>query len=193
MIRELIRALFQAGLPVGITSFLLVWWALKSDYLQMPASVGEVEKGFKKLSKKKDGKKRRKKGGRAEPETPGTAADDKPRLNPVHNKWLAFGGGFYGVVALLTYAIVELAEIRDFIARYDGLAGLISKFSFGMIIELIIDALMNFVVAIAWPVYWLSDIAGEYIWVWFGVAYGGYWAGVKAALHHFGPQAGGEE
>ena len=186
MIQELIKALFQAGVPVGITSYLLVWWALRSDYLQSPASVGEVEKHFKKISGKKNKKKRRK-SGRSEPAAEEPAAETHPRLNPVHSKWLTFGGGFYGVVALLTYAIVELGEIRDFIARYDGLAGLLRQFSFGMIIELIIDALMNFIVAIAWPVYWLSDIAGEYIWIWFAVAYGGYWAGVKAALHRFGP------
>jgi len=30
--------------------------------------------------------------------------------------------------------------------------------------------------------YWMSEIAGEYIWIWFAVAYGGYWGGARFAL-----------
>ena len=169
MLKTLFQAIFQAGLPVAVTSYLLVWWALRHGYLEEVRNMKEVEKGFKQYSKKKKD----------------SENNNERRLNPVHNKWLTFGGGFYGVVALLTYAVVELGEIRDFVARYDGLVGLISQLSFGLIIEFIIDAVMNFVVAIAWPVYWLGDIAGQYIWLWFLVAYGGYWAGIRTALNQF--------
>ena len=37
--------------------------------------------------------------------------------------------------------------------------------------------------AIAWPIYWLSDIRSDYIWTWFVAAYAGYWAGTRFALH----------
>ena len=169
MLKVLFQAIFQAGLPIAVTSYLLVWWALRHGYLEEVRNMEEVEKGFRQYSKNKKN----------------SDKNDERRLNPVHNKWLKFGGGFYGIVALLTYAVVELGEIRDFIARYDGILGLLSQLSFGLIIEFIIDAVMNFVVAIAWPVYWLGDIAGEYIWLWFLVAYGAYWAGIRLALHQF--------
>jgi hypothetical protein len=78
--------------------------------------------------------------------------------------------------------VVELGELRDFVARYDGFMNLLRQLNFNIVIELIIDAFTNFIVAIAWPVYWLGDIAGEYIWIWFAVAYGAYWAGAKLAL-----------
>ena len=54
-----------------------------------------------------------KKGGKAEPDA-ATKAGPDVRIDPVHNKWLAFGGGFYGIVGLLTYAVVEFGELRDF-------------------------------------------------------------------------------
>ena len=169
MFKELFQAILQAGLPVAVASYLLVWWALRHGYLDSVSNMKEVEKGFRQYSMDKTDSEK----------------TDERRLNPVHNKWLKFGGGFYGVVALLTYAVVELGEIKDFVARYDGLVGLISKLSIGLVIEFFIDAIMNFVVAIAWPAYWIGDIAGEYIWVWLLVAYGGYWAGIRLALQQF--------
>jgi uncharacterized membrane protein len=190
MLRELIRALFMAGVPVAVTSYLLVWWALRSDYLDSAGGVDDVEKQFKALSASKSKKKKadkkaakvmNRRGKEVATEEAQPAAPAR-KMNPVHNKWLSFGGGFYGVVALLTYMVVELGELRDFVARYDGFMNLLRQLNFNIVIELIIDAFTNFIVAIAWPVYWLGDIAGEYIWIWFAVAYGAYWAGAKLAL-----------
>lgn len=186
MVRELFRALFMAGIPVAVTSYLLIWWALKNQYLQGASNLKDVEVHFKGLSKarsrkKKEEKKLRKKGGGAVETEPGQKEEHK--MNPVHNKWLSFGGGFYGVVGLLTYAVVELGEIRDFITQFDGLLSFFSDITVGLFIGLIIDSIMNFLVAIAWPVYWLSDIRSDYIWVWFVAAYAGYWAGTRFAMH----------
>jgi hypothetical protein len=92
-------------------------------------------------------------------------------MSPVHAKWLKFGGGFYGVVGLLTYAVVELKELRDFFLGFESLSALLAQFGFNMLIGLFIEAVKNFVVAIAWPVYWLSDIRSNHVWAWFVVAY----------------------
>ena len=91
-------------------------------------------------------------------------------------------GGFYGVVGLLTYAVVELAEIRDFFTQFESIGALIAGISIESLIGLFIGALMNFIVAIAWPAYWISDIRSDYIWIWFLAAYAGYWAGTRLAL-----------
>jgi uncharacterized membrane protein YqjE len=186
MMRELFRALFQAGIPVAVTSYLLIWWALKNQYLKGASNFKDVEIHFKGLSKarsrkRKEEKRRRKEGGGAA----GLESDQQEshKMNPIHNKWLSFGGGFYGVVGLLTYAVVELGEIRDFITQFDGLLSLISDITLELIIGFFINSIMNFVVAIAWPAYWLSDIRSDYIWIWFVMAYAGYWAGTRFALH----------
>jgi hypothetical protein len=44
-----------------------------------------------------------------------------------------------------------------------------------------IEALTNFITAMVWPMYWLKRIDTDQTWVWFVVAYVGYWVGLKAA------------
>ncbi len=162
MIRELIIAIIKAGIPVALASYAVVWWALKNDHLGPVLSLKDLEKEVKRQKKDKE---------------------SKSNGDLIHNKWLAFGGGFYGLVGLMTYVVVELREIRDFFMGFESFSALLSALSLDLFIDLLIDALTNFIVAIAWPMYWMSDIAGEYIWIWFAVAYGGYWAGAKYAIH----------
>jgi hypothetical protein len=164
MIQDFFAAVFKAGLPVGIASYALIWWALKNNHLGSVVSMKELKGEVKRLAKDKK---------------------SKARADPIHKKWLAFGGGFYGVVGFLTYVVVEIGEIRDFFMQFEGIGAFISDISIALFIALFIDALKNFIVAIAWPVYWMSDIRGDHIWIWFAVAYGGYWVGARSALQTF--------
>jgi hypothetical protein len=164
MIQEFFIALFKAGLPVALASYLLVWWALRNGYLGDVETVKDIEKEVKRLAKDEEGSK---------------------NGDPVHRKWLAMGGGFYGVVALITLILIELGEVLDFIADFDGIDALIDSLGVGFLIELIIETIRNSVIAIAWPAYWLTDIPGNYIWIWFIVAYGGYWLGSHLATRQF--------
>jgi len=189
---ELLRAACFAGLPVGLASYALVWWSLRHGYLDAAGSVRDVEQGFKQISKQNSAERKRRKaarknrdGGATEPAQAAAA----PAMNPVHRKWLAFGGGFYGVVGLLTYAVVELGELRDFFLGFESLADLIRRFGFDMLVGLLVNALTNFIVAIAWPVYWMSDIRSNHLWAWFVMAYAGYWAGARYALHRLAGSA----
>lgn len=192
MVRELIRALFVAGVPVALASYALVWWSLRQGYLDPADSVRGLEKGMKLRSKERrqDRKQRKqaKKSGKAEV----IAAAERAslhRADPVHKKWLAFGGGFYGVVGLLTYAVVEFGELREFFQSFESLSALLARFGFDMLVNLLVGALVNFVVAIAWPVYWMTEMSMNYVWIWFGAAYVGYWAGVRLALQRVGPRS----
>ena len=192
MLLEILRAIAVAGLPVGLATYALVWWSLRQGYIDPATSVREVEQRFKRISKERSAARKNRKrrmsnpDGAHSPNRPAFAAVGQPGMNPVHAKWLKFGGGFYGVVGLLTYAVVELKELRDFFLGFESLSALFAQFGFNMLIGLFIEAVKNFVVAIAWPVYWLSDIRSNYIWAWFVVAYVAYWAGAKLALHRFG-------
>ena len=170
MIAEFFTAILKAGIPVGIAAYMLVWWALRNGYLNETGSVRDIGKEVKKMAKDKE---------------------SKLNSDPVHKKWLSMGGGFYGVVAVLTWLFVELQEILDFITSFGGISELVNSFSFDMLIRLFIEAIKNSFLALAWPVYWLSDIPGEYIWAWFIIAYSGYWAGSKLALRQW--QASREE
>jgi len=187
-------ALWQSALPVGMIAFALVWWALEHEYFGTSGSVGELERQVKQhLKSRKKNRKDRKRLKKAR-KSRKTSEEDLARLecevtpavsrkmNPVHDKWLSFGGGFYGVVALLTYAVIELIEIRDWLYNFSGLLDFFRNISFGMLVQLLINSLMNFIWAIVWPVYWLDNINSHYPWVWLIAAYAGYWAGSRLAF-----------
>jgi len=163
VIGDIFSAVFMAGLPVGLCSYGLAWWTIRKGYIEPVTSVKALELAVKNRRKDKVLKKQ------------GDAA---------HRKWLTFGGGFYGVVALLTYAIVELGEIRDFILGLGGIFEMIRNLSLSVIINLFVGAFRNFVIAIAWPMYWLNEVRGQSFWVWLAVAYAGYWTGVRLAVRN---------
>lgn len=190
MLLELLRAIAAAGLPVGLVAYGLVWWSLRHGYIGPSDSVREVEQRFKQVSKEKAAARKNRKrasrhAGKQVEQPRALAPSGGPGMNPVHAKWLKFGGGFYGVVGLLTYGVVELRELRDFLLGFESLSALFAGFGLDMLIGLVVEAVKNFVVAIAWPVYWMSGIRSNHIWIWFVVAYAGYWAGAKLALRRF--------
>lgn len=164
MISVFLIAVLKAGLPVGIAAYLLVWWALRNGHLDNAGTLGEVEKQIKSQSKDKQRKK---------------------QADVVHRKWLTMGGGFYGVVAVLTLLWIETREIVDFITGFEGLGTLAELFSVSTLVSLIIETLMNTLTALVWPLYWLSSAEGA-AWIWILVAYAGYWSGSNLALRQHG-------
>lgn len=179
MIAEFLRAFLMAGIPVGIGSYLLIWWGLRAEYFEQTTELKALEKEVGLHAKNR--KKSRKKGKRKNNDEGG---EDKPspKFNPVHNKWLTFGGGFYGLVALMTFAIIELGEIGALFAGLGDLLSRIADFDAGLIVEFIVESIKNFVTAITWPIYWMGEIRTGQFWLWFIAAYAGYWLGARAAL-----------
>jgi hypothetical protein len=201
-----IGILLKAGLPIAVTSFALVWWALRKDYLGGASTLSEYEQWKKtddraRKAAKKEQKARRKAQRQA---THSTALEAAPaatgelqqsaeidvdglteELHPgkrksdfLHSKWMEFGGGFYGVVAFYTYVLIELDEVKDF---FIGLFHLFDQGLISLLVNFFVQSIMNFIAAITWPVYWLSRIHTEQ-WLWVIGAYGGYWLGTRAAF-----------
>ena len=162
MISVFLIAILKAGLPVGLAAYLLVWWALRNGHLDGAGTLGEMEKKIKSQSKDKERKK---------------------QADLVHRKWLAMGGGFYGVVAVLTLLWIELWEIVDFVTGFEGLGTLAGLFSVNTLVNLFIETLMNTFTALVWPMYWLRSVEGD-AWIWIVVAYAGYWLGSNLAIRH---------
>lgn len=182
MILELLRALVLAGLPVGLVSFFLFSWYLRRRQGGALASLREVTRELKREQKERSRREKGQKRGVAATLAEGAHFSREGQLDLVHNKWLKFGGGFYGVVALLTYAVVELGELWQFLIGFESVWALVSQFGLNMLINLLVEALRNFIVAIAWPAYWLSTIHTDQAWLWFAAAYAGYWGGARLAL-----------
>jgi hypothetical protein len=190
MIPEFFRALLLAALPVGLASYFLFTWALRRRQPGTVTSLKQVEKEIKRERKERSQlKKQQKRAGVASTLAEGAHLSRASQLDLVHNKWLAFGGGFYGVVGLLTYAVVELGDLRDFLLGFESVWMLISGFGVQMLVDLLVNALQNFVLAIAWPAYWMSELQSGRIWLWLLAAYAGYWAGARLALQRFRPES----
>ena len=168
-IREFLEVLFKLAVPVAGLSFLMVWWGLKKGVLKGKGNVRALKAEIKAISKLK--------------------ADEKPDMNPLHSKWVKFGGGFYGIVAMYTYGLIEWGEVRDTISGLGGIRGFIDDLSISLFINMFIEGLLNFVAAISWPVFWMSEFRGSQMWIWICIAYGAYWLGARAAQHYSVPEA----
>jgi hypothetical protein len=164
MIIDFLTALLKAGVPVGLMAWALTWWALRNGHLGDVEGLRDVEREVKRLSKDKQRKK---------------------DADLVHRKWLMFGGGFYGVVAFLTLLIIEGRELWDFFTSFPGIMAFFEQLSLNMLIGLFVEAIKNSFLAIAWPVYWMSDFRGGSLWLWFLAAYAGYWGGSSVALRQY--------
>ena len=161
MLIDLINAFFVAGLPMFILSFTLVSWALHGGQLA-GETVKQLQGGILSLSKAHKDK------------------DNSHKADPALRHWFRFGGGFYGLVALYTWLLIEADDLLGF---FGGLANIAINLNpgalLGLLIELFVESLVNFVVAIAWPSYWLNDWSSP--WLLLAAAYAGYWLGIKGA------------
>lgn len=166
MVWEIIEALFAVALPLGILSYLLVSWSLKTGRLS-----GEGDYKSQRAEMKALRKSRKIKGAKTK--------------NPIHNKWLRFGGRFYGAVGLYTFLIIEIREVVDFINGYESVEATLSTLGnaslISTVISFFVNSLLNFIWAIAWPGFWAGEVKGANILVWLALAYGGYRLGMIIA------------
>ena len=162
MIKELLSAILLAALPVGAAAYLMVWWALRNGHLGMARSLADIENEFGRMSKDKQ---------------------VKEQGDLVQRKWLGFGGGFYGLVSLLTLAHIEAGEVVSFFGDFEGLGTLTGLISLETVVALLVETLKNTVTALIWPIYWLGAQPVDHAWLWLAVAYAGYWIGLKVAAH----------
>jgi len=162
-------AICMVGVPVAAFTLAIVWWSLEKGHLSELIDTKALEREIKAMSgKSKDKTKKEKK-------------QALKNLHPVQRKWAKFGGGFYGIVGLFTYLVIEFFEIIGMITHLGGFFEFIKQFGVDVIVQMLVSALTNFIAALVWPLYWLRRIDADQPWVWFVVAYGGYWLGLKLA------------
>jgi hypothetical protein len=163
---EVFWALLMVGVPIAAFTLALVWWALQGGHFQESLDTRALQREIKVMSKKKDKKNR---------------TEDSDTRHPVQKKWAKFGGGFYGIVAFFTYIVVEVIEITTMIVNYGGFIDFLRQLDVGIIISILIEAITNFITAMIWPFYWMKRIDTDQTWIWFVIAYAGYWAGLRLA------------
>ena len=67
------------------------------------------------------------------------------------DKWLDFGGGYYGIIAFIHLIFIEFNEVKEFVLGWTGLDEFLQELSFNTLVNIIIEQIMNFVYAISWP------------------------------------------
>lgn len=107
--------------------------------------------------------------------------EKKPSNNALHAKWLSFGGGYYGLMALLTFAVIEAKQIFHFVMNFPGWQALRDMLNVQDMVDLLVDQIMNMVDAFVWFIYWQNQIDMQNGWVYLGLSYLGYYLGNRAA------------
>jgi hypothetical protein len=162
LIANIIIVILQLGLPV----LLLTWWITDRLYrtgqLNREHQAGDIKSHLNILKK--------------------TWKKDSTTAGYLEKRWMRFGGGFYGLTALLTFAWIEVSGAVNFVFNFPGLAVLFGDGVIHFLIEVLVNQIMNFVAAIAWVTYWpeWSDNSSN-IFIWLLVPYAGYLAGLKLA------------
>jgi len=161
----------MVGVPVALFTLAIVFWALQRGHFKESLDIKALEREMKAMSKNNKKNKNNK----------SSNTEDSSKLHPVQKKWAEFGGGFYGIVAFFTYIVIEVREIITMIISFGGFIDFLKQLDIGVIIDIIIEAVTNFVAAMIWPLYWMERIDMDQPWIWFVMAYAGYWVGLKMA------------
>jgi len=162
---EIVKALLFVGIPVGAFSFLMVYFSYQKGYLSTDVEIQDAFKKKNKIETKLSGK-------------------NKKELVFLHSKWITFGGGFYGLIALLTFIVIELLQILNFWLGVTGWHDIFALFSIEGVIGMFIDSIMNMVKAAVWFTYWPEHFNTNHYPAWILMAYIGYRLGGKFAKQY---------
>jgi len=166
---EVFWAMLMVGAPIAVFTLALVYWALLRGSFSESLDTKALQREIKAMSKKNKGKNKE------------ALKENAVEVHPLQKKWAKFGGGFYGIVAFFTYIVVEVLEIINMVKGFGGFFDFLKQLDFSVIIHIFVEALTNFISAMIWPVYWMQRIDTDHTWIWFVVAYAGYWVGLKLA------------
>src|SRR4029079_2507154 len=98
MLFDLLRAIFELGIPVAALSWLLFYRLYSRGDVARDADSKTIDAGLKEI--KEAAKKSKEHSG-----------------SVVYTKWMKFGGGFYGVAALWTLLMIEASGIAGMVAH----------------------------------------------------------------------------
>jgi hypothetical protein len=156
---DVLKAFLLAFLPIGVLTFGVTYYAYKDGVIHPDDE---------------------------EDDDWDTAIDDaldeaRPSNNYLHQKWLSFGGGYYGLMALLTFCVIEVQQIFDFVTNFPGWQALRDMLNINDLVNFFVDQMMNLVDAFIWFFYWPDRIDMANGWVWLGLSYAGFYLGDRLA------------
>lgn len=162
---EVFRALFIGGIPIALIAFALVMWAGRKGYVIKKES-DDLDEEIENITNEVLGENKSK---------------ENNSKHIVFDKWMTFGGGYYGIMAFITYIHVEVMDLYRAFAKFESFQQLLDALSINFLVGLIIEAVQNFVTAFTWFFYWDDVIDIHNGWIWLGVTYAAYSLGEKLA------------
>jgi len=75
----------------------------------------------------------------------------------IHNRWMRFGGGFYGLAALWTFFVIEVTDTARFVWNFPGFAELFKDGIVSFVASALANQILNFLTALVWFANWGSD------------------------------------
>jgi hypothetical protein len=161
---EILRALLISGVPIALIAFGLIYWAGRKGYVIKKES-DDLDEEIENITS----------------EILGENKSKENKKHIVFDKWMTFGGGYYGIMAFITYIHVEVMDLYQAFAKFESFQQLLDAFSINFLVGLIIEAVRNFVTAFTWFLYWDDVITINNGWIWIGVTYAAYSLGEKLA------------
>lgn len=162
MILDTLNAIIIAGVPVGLVSYFFTTLTSKKTQIKATNSK-ELKVELKNAKFKKD-------------------QEEHLITHMMHQKWLKFGGGFYGVMVFITYVHIEIIQIIDFFKNFTSFQDFLDSIGFSMVINFFIEAIMNLVSAFIWFIYWHKFLDMDSYWVWLAVVFIAHTIATKYAL-----------
>lgn len=161
LISEAFEAILIAGLPVFLFSFFMVYFSYKKGYLSSDVS---IKNAFNKNNHSSQ-----------------LSRENKKNLLFIHSKWVTFGGGFYGLIAVFTFLIIELLQIFNFWLNVTSWKDVTDLFSISALISMFVDSIINMVTAAVWFTYWPNKLQSSHFILWVIIAYFSYRIGAEHA------------
>ena len=156
---EYLEAAFTLGLPVMIMSWWVHSWLYRTNLIERRASIKETDNSIKEIRKSSKG--------------------DGDKIGDYWtNKWLRFGGGFYGLAALWTFIVIELQELWYVITNIGQVIDSLSAGFVIVAISFVKNQAMNLAQAFSWVVGWGNS---GFSLIYFFSAYIGFYLGMKVA------------
>lgn len=165
MLSELTQAILEVGLPVAALSWLLFYRLYKRGELARDADHKSIDASLKEIRKTEKESK--------------SASDSL-----VHEKWMKFGGGFYGVAAAWTLIYIEVSGIVGVIIHPSVVTQMFHNGIVNLIVQQITGQVTTIVDAAIWFTWWPGKGHGPVVWL--AVAYVAYIAGLNLARYETG-------
>ena len=90
-----------------------------------------------------------------------------------------FGSGFYGTMAVLTYILIEILEIWEFLVGMLSPSTWIDKLGLDLVIQFFVNSITNLVAAFVWFSTLPEYVAIDNGFIWLAASYLGYLGGLR--------------